>query len=284
MAPTQSGPTSSTTFADLASAAGSQGGPGPGEGGAVGQNTDVAGGPANIGASVGFGPGQISIGPTGTISVGARGDSAITQGVSSALTSALNFAGIPTSVNVPSLVAALTAAPALGIAAQIAGAAGAPLTLAAIAHMFASMSPTSVTSLQAALADPNPETQLTLAQAMALAAGGAKGPTQGGVQAIGNLPFDNPVTNVNASTQAAPTTPAANLEEALTLTPTFAQLANALGFGRTDVTGGTAPPGVPAGLSSEGIDTGEGTPGGTAGPGPGDAGGAPGGSGDSPAM
>jgi hypothetical protein len=246
-APTGPGP---QNFADLSGGAmpetGGDGGPGPGEGSPTGANTDAAGGPSNIGVSFGFGPGQLSIGPTGTISVGARGDSPATSVISNAITQALTMAGVPTSVNVPSLVATLTQAPALGIAAQIAGAAGAPITLVSLAHMFASMSPTSVTSLQAALADPNPETQLSLAQAIALANGGAKGPTYGGVQNIGNLPFDNPVHNVNASTQAAPTTPALNFAD-MTLTPTFADLANTLGFGRSDTPEAGAPAAGPAG-------------------------------------
>lgn len=257
-------------FGDLAGSAfpdAGSGGPGAGDGGVgapgVGQATDAAGGPANIGLGFGIGPVGLNIGPTGTIGVGARGQSPESGLFSTALNTALTAAGVPTSVNIPSLVATLTQSGVLGTAAQLAGAFGVPFTIASLAHAIASMSPTSVTNLQAMLATP--EGKITAAQALALAQGGARGPSVGGPQPIGLLSIDNPVNNPAGTTQAAPTTPALNLAEAATPTPTFAALAASLGLGsgREDSsTGGPSGPGASGAGPGAGTASGDSSTGG----------------------
>lgn len=269
--PLESGPIGQSTFADLSSAVGGDAGSeGPGTPG-VGQATDAAAGPGNIGLSFGFGPAALSIGPTGTISVGARGNSTTTQAFATALNTAVSALGVPTSVNLPSLIASLTSVPALGIAAQLAGAFGIPFTLTSLAHAIASMSPTSVTSLQAALADPNPESQLTAAQALAIAAKGQMGPTTGGPQGIGNLSIDNALTGPQGSAFGlGATNPSIAGQNQFASEMTLADMAAAIfgtpATGRTD----TGPPSTTA-PPDEGISAADAVGGNPDGP-PGDSG------------
>jgi hypothetical protein len=297
MAPTQSGPTSSTTFADLASAAGSQGGPGPGEGG------PAVGGAGSFPAS--FDLANINLGNLGVVApesnlagVGVRGGPtgtvSLTTGnktIDTALGIAGKAFGMPTSINLLGQAASLFGGPVLSALAAFTGPVGALLTAMQLTHAISSQFDSTLAGqINAVLHD---ETLTPQQQAQMLAELNAQGPQQGGVQAIGQLPFDNPVTNVNASTQAGPASGAGqnlSLAESLSLTPTFAQLANALGFGRTDVTGG-APTGPPTGQAEADAATAAATAGtgvssgGAAGEGaPAGSGGAPGGSGDSPAM
>lgn len=254
---TKSGEVGETTFADLSgalSAQGSQSGDAaPGEGGpAVG--AAAPGLPSAQGELAGItfsgnpfggsarGPGGVGLtaGPTGRVSF-TSGNAALDH----ALSMASNAFGVPMGINALTALAGLVSSPVASILGAAVGPAAMPFAMIALAHQFAQGMPTSVTSMQNALAEINPEMHLTEAQAQQIMEFGAKafqGPMSGGPQAIGNMPFDNPVTNVPGSTQAGPTAPAANLAEAGQLTPTFADLAHALGFGtnRED-----APPGAP---------------------------------------
>jgi len=298
-------------FADFASqviptemGGGASGAGGPGEGSPVG---DVGGGLPGFSAQAGMfgvsgspfgitgtfgvpggpqagltvGPGTLSPSLSlGTITGNKETDAAISAAVNQGGKQGMGFAGLPSALSA-GLLSALTNAPqVVGLLGSALTMAGAPITMMSLANSLASLSPTSVISLQNAL--NNPEAQITPAQALALLSGGAKGPTQGGPQAIGQLQMDNPVTNVAGTTQAGPTTPAANLAD-MTLSPTFAALANSI-FGqstaRSDI-GAQGPTGPPADIANEAISeatvgTGVASGGqqggeGAAGPGPGDA-------------
>ena len=263
-------------FGDLAAGAlptgGGSGEAGPGEASAVGQgglpsaSTEVGGltfSGSPFGASV-RGPGGlgISAGPTGSVGLS-------TGNV--ALDSALGFAakslGIPLGVNAITGLASLASGPAASILGAALGPAAVPFGLVALAHQFATTQDFSVTNMQNALQQVNPEFHLTPAQAQQIAQYGAQafaGPVVGGPQPIGALAIDNPVTNVNATTQAGPAgatlshapgqTFSEALAESLTPTPTFAALANAMGFGREDMSGPSGP-----GPAGTGTGTGAGT-------------------------
>ena len=225
---------------------------GSGEGG--------AGSPVGIGEATGI-PSFGVPGTGGHVTVGMTGNIGINTGVP-ALDTVLNVAlgqgarAAGASTNIPSILAMITGNPVLGAIAGAAGMAGIPLTIANLGAFAASLNPSSIQSqLNALQANPNVTAQ-DFAQFMSQIAMGF--PTEGGPQASGTagrvaLGLDNPVTNVNASTQAAATAPAANLAEATTPTPTFAALANAI-TGRGD-----QPDAGPTGPGPSGAGPGAGT-------------------------
>jgi hypothetical protein len=235
-------------FGDLASGAlpeasgGGSGSTGPGEGS-----------PTGIGQATGV-PSFSVPGTGGHVNVGLTGNVGINTGVP-ALDTVLNIAigqgaraaGATTSI--PQVLAMVTGNPVLGMVAGAMGMMGMPLTVVNLASMAASLNPNSIQNqLNALQSNPN-VTEQDFAHLMEQIAQGF--PTSGGPQAIGTpgrvaAGLDNPVNNPAASTQAAPTTPAANFSEAGQLSPTFAGLAAALGLGtgREDV-GGPAPAAPP---------------------------------------
>jgi hypothetical protein len=265
---------------------------------------------SDLGLEGAAGKAGLSIGPTGTVS-----PTTGQKGLDFGLSVAAKALGFPISQNLISLAAKL--APALAPFAAGVGPAGLLTTAVQLAHSLASATPGTIANLQANLGkvaqSPTTETEFGKIQesilsdaksalssiadgkatfvtnpdvAAALSNMGVPGYSFQGGYVFGGARAGAP----GASLGQAPTTPAANLDEALTLTPTFAQLANAFGFGRTDVTGG-APTGPPAGQVAADAATAAATAGtgvssgGAAGEGaPAGSVGAPGGSGDSPAM
>src|SRR5882672_4100026 len=157
------------------------GGIGGGEGSDVGAPGGQGPGSGTLGFSAQFGPLGLNIGPTGTVGVGGRTGN---QFMDFALAQGLNFAHVPTSINIPSLIAGILGNPAL---ASAFGLMGLPFEAIAVANMIASMSPTSVVSLQAALADPNPEMFATPEVAQAIAEGKQMGPVAGTPMTQGTL-------------------------------------------------------------------------------------------------
>lgn len=272
--PTTSGDVATTTFADLAGAGGSDtsAGQSPSVGGAGSfpASFDLAN--INLG-NLGLVAPESSlagvggrVGPTGTVS-----PTTGNQFVDQALSIVGRALDVPTSINLLSQAAQMFGAPALSALAGITGPVGALLTAMQLTHAISqNVDGTIASQIKETLANPNLN-EHDVATIMNQIAQGF--PYGGGPQAIGTpgrvaMGLDNPVTNVNASTQAAPTAPAANLAEAGTLTPTFAALANALGMtGRADE-GPAAPPGI---APTEGISPADavgGNPDGPSGPGP----------------
>lgn len=154
----KSGPLGETTFADLSGAVGGEGGAEGGPGGpsglALGQGTA-------LGVGKTFGPFSIGLGPTGTIGAGVNtGNAQLDSVINTALGLGFGQAGIPTSVNIPALIAQLTQSPVLSMISTALGAAGIPLTMVNLAHAFAKTMQGSTTSLlsnvQSALSDVDP--------------------------------------------------------------------------------------------------------------------------------
>ena len=280
-------------FGDLAAGAmpevGGSGATAPGEGSPVGQGSfpsatgEFAGltfSASPFGAGV-HGPGGVGVsaGPTGNIGVGiSTGVPGLDQALNSAVSFASSKLGITLGVNALSGLVSLASGPAAAILNAAVGPAAFPFAAVALAHQFATTQDFSVANMQNALAQVNPEFHLSPAQAQQVVEYGKQafaGPAVGGPQPIGLMPFDNPVTNVNASTQAGPAganlshapgqTFSEALAESLTPTQTFADIAASLGLGREDMGGpsgpgpaGTGPsgPGTASGDSSTGGDPG----------------------------
>lgn len=164
-------------------------------GGDSGQG-DVGGAPGGQGpatslglpsTSFDFGPVGVSLSPLGAQAGIRSGNESVDKAVNPALSAGLRAAGLPTSVNFLSLLSGLINSPVLSAFAGAFGMMGLPFNAINLAHALASMSPTSTTTLQAALADPNPESQITTEQAMALMSGNAIGPAVGTPMTQGTL-------------------------------------------------------------------------------------------------
>lgn len=204
-------------------------GPGSGEGGSL--SPSVAGQGQFTDLNLSLGP--VSISPTGNVSLrtgNTLADTALNFGIGKGL----GAAGLST--NILGTIAQLAQSPMMGAVASAFNVAGIPLTLANIAHAIASMSPNSVASLQSAL---NQGLVENMDQIAAVLAGAAQGPQFGGPQPIGILAMDNPVSSpaVNSTpspsgTFGGPNSAPATLSD-ITLSPTFAALANAI-TGRGD--------------------------------------------------
>jgi hypothetical protein len=174
----------------------------------------VTGSPFGISGRAG--PATLGVGPTGVnagvTARGLTGNATVDAAIDQAISTGKGLAGIPTAIS-PALISALTHAPAMvGAVAGAMSLAGIPFSLIALAHTIASMSPTSVFSLQAALADPNPESQITAQQALAITLGGQMGPTIGGAQAPSGVPGQYGGFNLSPNfyagfPQAVPTVP-----------------------------------------------------------------------------
>lgn len=168
---------------------GGVGGEGSGSGAPGGQGP--AGSVPGI-ASPGFDFGPFSVGVTGQVGLSTGAGKAVDVALNTATQQALGRAGLPTSI--PALIAMVAQSPVMSGIASLFSIFGIPVTAVNLAHMFAGMSPTSVTSLQAALADPNPESQISPEQAMAIVAGKQMGPVAGSPMTQGTLGFSPPNT------------------------------------------------------------------------------------------
>lgn len=262
--PLDSGPIGQSTFADLSSAVGGDpGSEGPGTPG-VGQlgglptaqgqfaGLNFAASPFGASARVGGpqGPG-LSASPTGRLGF-TTGNFAVDQALSYAA-SALN---IPLGVNALSSLAALAGGPIGSLLGAFVGPAAAPFALVSLAHQIATGMPQSVTNLQQAIQEMNPEVQLTREQAHQIATYGKQafeGPVIGGPQGIGNLAIDNPVMGPQgASYGLSATNPSIAGQNQFATNTTLADLAQSIfgtPTGRTDVGATTGPPSGPPGLS-----------------------------------
>jgi hypothetical protein len=170
------------------------------------------------------------IGPTGVASFTSGNKT-----IDSLIGTAGKIAGIPFSESILGILGTLSGSPVLGALAGVVGVAGLPLAMAQIAHAIASnIDGTIASNINSVLSDP----QLTPEMQANFMADIAQGfPMSGGPQAPSGVPgsFQGPSgAAFGTGGSTGPTAPAANLAD-MSLSPTFAALAEALGFGREDL-------------------------------------------------